>query len=226
MALAASNPIPVLSTWEDPLVLLPRRRPERFGRDAVIYRPNDVADSLLLVVDGAVKISRISASGRETILEVEPQESFFGSSCLCGDSHRGEQATALEDTSVMEWSVTELRVLMARMPELGPALMRVLAQKLTAAEDRVEIFATDQIPRRLVKALLRFGERLGERADAGSQVHVMALTHELLAKHVGTSREIVTQHMSRLRGKGLVEYSRAGLDFDPKRLRQELARLR
>jgi CRP-like cAMP-binding protein len=50
----------------------------------------------------------------------------------------------------------------------------------------------------------------------------MPITHELLAKYVGTSREIVTQHMSQLRRKGLLDYSRAGIEFDPVDLRKTL----
>ena len=50
----------------------------------------------------------------------------------------------------------------------------------------------------------------------------MRLTHELLAKYVGTSRDIVTQHMSQLRRKVLLDYSRAGLEVDPEILKREL----
>ena len=55
---------------------------------------------------------------------------------------------------------------------------------------------------------------------------MMPLTHELLARHVGTSREIVTQHMSQLRRRGLLDYSRSGLEFEPRGLRAELDRIR
>jgi CRP-like cAMP-binding protein len=126
----------------------------------------------------------------------------------------------------MEWGVLELRDLMARTPDLGPALMRMVARKLNEADERIESFAVDHIPRRLLKALLRLGERFGEQVDGSPAIHLMPLTHELLAKHVGTSREIVTQHMSQLRRRGLLDYSRAGLDFEPNKLRGELNQIK
>jgi hypothetical protein len=43
---------------------------------------------------------------------------------------------------------------------------------------------------------------------------------------VGTSREIVTQHMSCLRKQGLLDYSRAYLEFDPAKLRESLVTIR
>jgi CRP/FNR family transcriptional regulator len=213
MALTAMNSLPVSTTWDDPLALLPRRKPQFYEKERTIFTPEDRADSLFLVVNGTVKLSRISDGGRETVLELCSQDSFFGESSLMGRSYRGEMAVALEDTSVMEWPADELVRLMLRTPELGPSLLRVVATKLFESGSRVESLAIDQISQRLVKALLRLGERFGE-SNGTSKVHLMPITHELLAKYVGTSREIVTQHMSQLRKKGLLDYSRAGIEFD------------
>lgn len=226
MALAATNTIPTFDIWEDPLALLPRRKPQPLVRDQTIYSREDPAESLYLVVDGAVKISRVSPNtGRETVIDVVASESFFGISCLLHATERGEQAISLEKSQVMEWHVSDLRELIVRTPELGPALMRMVAHKLVEADSRIESFANDHIPRRLVKALLRLGERFGEHSGAET-IRLMPLTHELLARHVGTSREIVTQHMSYLRKQGLLDYSRAGLEFDPVKLRESLETIR
>lgn len=224
MATVFNQPVSSISLWEDPLVLLPRRKPQRFEKDQAIYDTQDQAESIFLLVDGAVKISRFSDSGRETVIDVESRESFFGLTAILGEGEglRGEMAVALEPAQVMEWKLDELREMIARTPELGAALMRVVARKLDDADRRIESFAVDHIPQRLVKALLRLGERFGEPKGATGVLHLMPLTHDLIAKHVGTSREIITQHMSRLRRRGLVSYSRAGLELDPVKLRAEL----
>jgi CRP-like cAMP-binding protein len=73
-----------------------------------------------------------------------------------------------------------------------------------------------------VRALLRLGERFGDSNGGSPKVRLMPITHELLAKYVGTSREIVTQHMSQLRRKGVLDYSRAGIEFDPGELKKAL----
>ena len=56
MALAATNTMPTFDVWEDPLALLPRRKPQQFERDQTIYSREDPAESLYLVVDGAVNL--------------------------------------------------------------------------------------------------------------------------------------------------------------------------
>ncbi|MEZ5362419.1 MAG: Crp/Fnr family transcriptional regulator [Bryobacterales bacterium] len=224
MATVLNQPVSSISLWEDPLVLLPRRKPQSFSKDQMIYDTHDSAESIFLLVDGAVKISRFSTGGRETVIDVESRESFFGLTAVLGEGEglRGEMAVALEPTQVMEWKLDELRTMIARTPELGAALMRVVARKLNDADNRIESFAVDHIPQRLVKALLRLGDRFGEPKGPGGVLRLMPLTHDLIAKHVGTSREIITQHMSKLRRRGLLSYSRAGLEIDPLKLRAEL----
>lgn len=226
MSMVATETTGSVTSWDDPLALLPRRRPQLFDKEQTIYSPDDPADSLFLVVEGAVKVSRISDNGRETVLDVESSESFFGLSGIVGEGPRGELATALEPSSVMEWRVEDLRELTAHSPELGASLMRMVARRLMEADRRIESFAVDHIPRRLIKTLLRLGERFGEATGANGHLRLMPFTHELLARHVGTSREIVTQHMSQMRRKGVLDYSRAGLEFDPSELRRELEHAR
>ncbi len=222
MSLSVFQPLPETSVWDDdPLLFLPRKQPQDFHKEQMIYAPEDRADSIFLVVRGAVRLSRISESGRETVLDLLGADKFFGESALRRQEIRGESAVAVGDVAVMEWKLDELSDILMRVPELGGALLRVAADKMNRAHARIESMAIDPIVQRLIKALIRLGEEFGEPGP-GTSVHVMPITHDLLSKYVGTSREIVTQYMSELRRKHLVQYDRSGLDFDPVELKKQL----
>ncbi len=128
----------------------------------------------------------------------------------------------MDKTSVMSWPVAELKRLAARTPALGPALVRVAVEKLEHARRRLESFCLDPIQRRLAKTLLELAKR-GGQTGADQMVHVMPTTHEQLAHYVGTSREIVTQHLNQFRRDNLVRYSRQGIDVDTAALERYLA---
>jgi CRP-like cAMP-binding protein len=211
-----------MSLWDDPLAVLPRRKPQTFQKDQTVFAAEDAAESLFLVVDGVIKLSRIAQSGRETVLDFCSRDTFFGESCLLGASYRGQMAVALEDASVMEWTIDDLDQLMRRHPELAPSLLRVLARKVRDADARIESLAIDQIAHRLMKVLLMLGDRFGE-ARGNGVLHILPVTHEMLAKYVGTSREIITQHMSQMRRNGLLRCSRSGMEFDPGQLQRALS---
>ena len=198
---------------EDPLALLPRTPVREYQKNEVIYDSDGRSENLYLVIEGRVKVSRPVEGGKEVVLDFFHQDDFFGESGFLGEQACGERAMALDRTSVMLWSTAELKRLMARTPALGPALLRVLTQKLAEANSRIESLCLDPIQRRLGKALLhlarRFGQPTGER-----MLHLLPTTHEQLARYVGTSREIVTQYMNQFRRDQLLQYSRRGVDLD------------
>lgn len=61
-------------------------------------------------------------------------------------------------------------------------------------------------------ALVQLAEGLGTRQDDGA-TRIGALTHHTLAEFVGTSREIVTFQLNRLRRLGMLRYSRKDMDI-------------
>lgn len=207
---------------EDPLALLPRTPVREFKKNEVIYDPQDHGETLYLIIEGRVKVSRLAEGGKEVVLDFYHKDDFFGEMGFRGPDHQGEQAVALEKTSLMLWTVPELKRLMMRTPALGPALLRVLSQKLVDANNRIESFCLDPINRRLVKTLLHLADRFGQAAE-DNLVHLLPITHEQLARYVGTSREIVTQYMNQFRRDRLLRYSRRGVDLDEAALKRYLA---
>lgn len=207
---------------DDPLALLPRTPIREYAKNEVIYGPGDRAEVLYLVIDGRVKISRIAEPDQEVILEFCHKDDFFGETGFLGDGKYGEQATALEKTSVMSWTIGDLKRLIARTPALGSALLQVTVEKLEHERRRIESFCLDPIHRRLAKTLLDLARRGGHEAP-DQMIHLMPTTHEQLARYVGTSREIVTQHLNQFRRENLLHYSRQGLDVNPAALESYLA---
>jgi CRP-like cAMP-binding protein len=67
------------------------------------------------------------------------------------------------------------------------------------------------VPERIMIALLDFARDGGTPIPNGA-LRVTAITHKTIAEYVGTSREMVTTEMNRLRRIGLVQYRRAYID--------------
>jgi hypothetical protein len=57
---------------------------------------------------------------------------------------------------------------------------------------------------------LHFAERMGTRGEDGYS-SIPPLTHQVLAGYVGTTREIITLQMNHFRQKGMLRYSRKGI---------------
>ena len=182
----------------------------RYRKGQKIYGPSDRSKTIYLVVAGKVGISHIAGDGSQVLLEIVRPNELFGESACFDAPRASEKATAVEEAMLMTWAISDMEDLVMKRPRLAVALLQVLAQRNAEFTRRIESFAIDSIERRLARSLLRFSERLGTPEEDGS-VRMMPFTHALLSRHVGTSREVVTQYMNRFRKQGYVSYSRQGI---------------
>jgi len=176
----------------------------------MIYNQDQPSNSIYLVIDGKVKVSRLADDGHQVVVDIYQPDEFFGESAFLNLPHRSEQAVGLENTKLMAWSTSEIDDIIMRRPKLAVALLQILAQRTMDFTYRIESFSVDNIARRLARALIRFSERLGTQEEDGS-VRMVPFTHELLSQYVGTSREIVTHYMNQFRRQGYLRYSRKGI---------------
>jgi len=193
--------------FEDVLAHLPISNTTEYRKGQIIYGPDQPSTDIYLVASGKVKLSRISEEGGEVLLEIMRTDELFGQSGFLTVPNRSEQATALENSKVMTWPISAMEDLVAKRPRLAVALLQIFAQRNAEFALRIASFSLDNIQRRLARSLIHLCERLGTPEENGS-FRMMPFTHELLAQHIGTSREIVTLYMNQFRKDGYLRYSR------------------
>lgn len=195
---------------EDPLAHLPCSTILEYRKGQTIYNQDQPSPGLFLIIDGKVKVCRLAEDGRQVVIDIYQPDEFFGESAFLPQTRDRELTVALENAKVMTWTVADVEEVASRRPRLGIALVQLLAARTLDFGSRIESFSLENIARRLARALIRFGDRLGQKAEDGS-VQMIPFTHELLAQYVGTSREIVTHYMNLFRRQGHLKYSRKGI---------------
>ena len=118
---------------------------------------------------------------------------------------------ALDKTGLMAWTREEVDSQIERDPRLGLALAQYLAGQCMALNNRLENQIVHNTPERVMLALIELAESLGTPSDDGA-MRMPHLTHQTIAEYVGTSREIVTFQMTRLRRMNLLKYDRTYAD--------------
>jgi CRP-like cAMP-binding protein len=198
--------------FEDPLTYLPRKPVQEFAKRRVIYDPQQPSDHLYVVILGRVKITNIGDDGSQLVARIVSAEGLFGESALIGGQRRTEAAVALDNVTVMSWTAGEIESQIEREPRLGLALAQYLVRQCIDLQDRIESMAVYKTPERVMLALMQLADSLGTPMADGA-VRVPALTHHTIAEYVGTSREIVTFQLNRLRRMGMLRYSRKHMDI-------------
>jgi CRP/FNR family transcriptional regulator, cyclic AMP receptor protein len=180
-------------------------RPRKFRRGAVIFAQGSVANSVFYIEDGTVKLSVLSAAGREAVVAMLSPGHFFGEGCLAGQPLRMGTATA-------EGALTALRILKADMtrvlrerPEFSDRfLSHMLTRNIRIEEDLIDqLFNSSE--KRLARMLLLL-TRYGSEDTAPRMLP--KLSQETLAEMVGTTRSRVNFFMNKFRKLGFIEYNR------------------
>jgi len=223
LPLNAISAIPATQNRESPPPLweLPSQK-QTVSKGHIIYRPEEPAPSIYLVLNGRVKLTRVSRDGRESVLDVLRSGEPFGEFAALGYERRQEQAAALDAVELRVWSADEVRRRLERDPRLALWLTKQISRRLESAHNHIETLSFDPIPKRLARVILHHAERFGTHLQDG-RVRTLPLTHEALAQQVATSREIITHYMNEFRQKGLLDYSRKSIEIVPDRLAGMLA---
>jgi CRP/FNR family cyclic AMP-dependent transcriptional regulator len=177
-------------------------------KNTPVFSQGDQADAIYFIQTGKVKVTVLSAQGKEAVLAMLGPREFFGEGCLVGQSLRISTATTTE-------SSTLFRVQKKAMLE-GLHVQSDLSEKFTAAllarNINLEEDLCDQLfnhsEKRLARVLLKLS-RFGQHTDM-PDAKMPRLTHETLAEMVGTTRSRITFFMNKFKKLGLIEYTGTG----------------
>jgi CRP/FNR family cyclic AMP-dependent transcriptional regulator len=185
----------------------------RLGKSTLEYRKNEVifgqgelADTVFYIHSGKVKLTVVSAQGREGVIAVLQPGQFFGEGCLNGDTVRAATATALQDCAVSSIGKSAMLAEFRRGSEFSELFMSYLL----ARNSRIEADLADQLcnssEKRLARLLLLLANYEGEGLPSPS---IVDISQETLAEMVGTTRSRVSFFMNKFRRLGLISYDGA-----------------
>ena len=186
--------------WDELAALGTRRR---YRRGDTLFREGDVSATVMAVLDGRVKISIVTPSGREIVLSTKEPGDLVGELAALDGRRRSATATALCDVAVTTMSTAAFEALLDAEPARARQLLHVLAAQLRAANlqrsERDEGSTVQRVARRLTSLARSFTEH----NDPGAPVELQ-LTQDDLAGWVGATREATNRALAALRTTGCI----------------------
>jgi CRP/FNR family cyclic AMP-dependent transcriptional regulator len=177
--------------------------PVRYAAGQVIFFQTDIADTVMYLQKGIVKMSVVSGTGKEAVVALLRPRDFFGESCLAGESLRMKRATALTSSAVLVVEKSE----MVRLLQAQPALRARLFEHLLATNVRIEADLVDlhvsYAEQRLARTLWLLAG-CGKRAARPRKV-VPTVSQGTLAAMVGTTRARINTILHKFRQSGFIE---------------------
>ncbi|MDP5307406.1 Crp/Fnr family transcriptional regulator [Paracoccus spongiarum] len=167
---------------------------------AVIFGPHTKPESLLLLLDGRVRVQQLSESGREIVLyRVEAGEScVMTTACLL--AHEEYSAEGLAETAVRAAAIPRAVFdgLVAASVEFRTFIFTAYARRMADLFLVIEEIAFQRLD-------IRLAQKLVELARGTGQIRA---THQQMAAELGTAREVVSRLLGEFQRRGWIARSR------------------
>jgi CRP-like cAMP-binding protein len=182
------------------------RRVTKLAPGTVVFAQGAAANAVFYLQDGAIKLSVLSAAGKEAVVAMLGPGDFFGEGCLAGQTRRMGSATAMVPTVVLRIAKDEMMRTLHEQSALSDRFIaHMLARNIRIEEDLVDqLFNSSE--KRLARTLLLLA-RYGKHDTV--QRTLPKLSQETLAEMVGTTRSRVNFFMNKFRKLGFIEYDGA-----------------
>lgn len=193
---------------EDQRELLSRSaKTERFQPGMVIHRSEGRCRGVMAVVSGALRVYCVSEEGREvTLYRVEAGEvCILSASCLMDSIVFDVLIEAASDTEVCLLPVQVLHRVEQENPLVELYIYKNATEKFSEVLWTIQQLLFMKIDQRLMAFL--HDESLRQKSDA------LSITHDEIAREIGSVREVVTRTLKYLEQEGLVSLGRGKIQI-------------
>jgi CRP-like cAMP-binding protein len=177
--------------------------PRVYEKGQMILLEESMGETFFIITQGAVKVTRLSADGREVILAMLGESDFFGEMSLLDGEGRSANIIANEYAKVLTLSRSDFLDCLESYPKIAIALLEELAIRLRKSDQQIESLSLSDSEHRIGIALIRLAGELGTIKQGHVTVKNLPYQQDI-ANMAGTSRETVSRTLKLLEDKKLV----------------------
>jgi CRP-like cAMP-binding protein len=173
-----------------------------FPKHKTIVEEGAPGDYMYIIVEGRVKVTKLSGDGREKILELLEVGDFFGEMSLFDEAPRSASVKGLSRVRILALARNDFLRLLARSPDLALSVIQELTRRLRQVDEQASSLSFQRVKERTMGLMLRLAR---EEPGQDGRRKTPVLTHQQIADMIGTSRETVTRAIKGLKADGWLE---------------------
>ncbi len=166
------------------------------GKGELAYRAGEISNTMYVVHTGGIKLYRLTAGGREQVLQIIGPGEFIGELTLFSSLPLTDYAEALEETTLCVLEGPKLKELMGKYPQIAFKVLDELSRRLETAESRIEAISLGSVAERLAAAILDLA--------AGRNEVNLPMSKGDLASQLGMSQESLSRKLTEFHDEGLI----------------------
>jgi CRP-like cAMP-binding protein len=172
----------------------------QFKKGQIIFSEGDEADGFYVVVQGLVKIFKLSVEGKEQILHIFESGEPFGEVPVFTGQHFPAHAEAIAKSRLFFFPRDAFTDLIEQNPSLALNMLGMLSKRLRQFTVKVEHLSLKEVPGRLADYLLNLADEKGGESPVD-----LKISKQQLASLLGTIPETLSRILTRMTKQGLIQ---------------------
>lgn len=184
------------------LALQEAAKKRHYEKGEAIHRGSEDCIGLLLIISGQVRVYIMSDEGKElTLYRLLPRDMcLFSASCIIPSIQFDVMITAEQDSDVILIPSPVYKGIMESSAAVANYTNDLMASHFSDVMWLMDQILSKKLDSRLAAFLIEESDLAGET--------VLSITHEQIAGHLGSIREVITRMLKYFQSEGLVELGR------------------
>jgi CRP/FNR family transcriptional regulator, nitrogen oxide reductase regulator len=168
---------------------------KKFTSTESIFWEGDPSDWFYIVIEGKVKISKLTSTAKEIVLSFFGPGEIFGEVAVLENGPYPASAQAVDPSRLIGIRKADFWNFLLKHPAVALKIISLLSARLREAQSRLRDLAGERVEQRLARLLLRLNEKLGA---------TLPFTRQELSDMSGTTTETAIRTLSQWKDQGVV----------------------
>ena len=172
---------------------------QTFERGQTVLSEGEAAEGFFVIVQGRVKIFKLSPDGKEQIMHIFGPGESFGEVPMFTGGHFPANAETIEKSRIFFFPRTAFLDLIQKDPSLAMNMLAELSQRLRQLTHLVEELSLKEVPGRLSAYVLFLSN-----GNGGADEVELDITKGQLASLLGTIPETLSRILGKMSSQGII----------------------
>jgi CRP-like cAMP-binding protein len=191
---------------------------QTFDRGQTVLSESETAEGFFVLVQGKVKIFKLSPDGKEQILHIVGAGESFGEVPMFAGGHFPANAETIEKSRIFFFPRAAFLDLIRKDPSLAMNMLAELSHRLRQLTRLVEELSLKEVPGRLAAYVLYLSEEDGSAAEVE-----LDITKGQLASLLGTIPETLSRILGKMSSQGIITVQGRKLKLLDRNVLEDLA---
>ncbi|SEN53452.1 cAMP-binding domain of CRP or a regulatory subunit of cAMP-dependent protein kinases [Pseudorhodobacter antarcticus] len=179
----------------------------RYDEGVAVFEEGHDADRFFMLLDGYIRVVRITPGGDQVIALHIPAGQLFGIARALGRTTYPATAITAAQSVVLSWPTRLWDSFLTQYDGFATETYKVVGERVGEMQSRILEMATQAVEQRIACALLRLINQTGRKVANGIEID-FPITRQDLSEMTGSTLHTVSRTLSAWEKMGMVESTR------------------